>query len=118
MNIVCLGGASTHLQVLSSESRKYFHNAIAMSGSAENFLSYGDENYIISSAYNIAKELDEPKNSVQELIDFFKTVPAKDIVYYCLTPSDHKVSIKRFVPIIESLFLNTKKNKLLKVHHN
>lgn len=73
-----------------------------MSGSAENTFAYGDENYIISSAYNIAEELDEPKHSVEDLIEFFRTVPPRDIVNYCLTPGDHKTSVKRFVPIIES----------------
>lgn len=99
------GGAAIHYQVLSSESRKYFHNAIAMSGTAENTFAYGNENYIISSAFNIAKELDEPKDSVEGLIAFFKSVNGKDIVNYCLTPGDHKGSVKRFVPIIESLYI-------------
>lgn len=103
--VLFVGGCATHLQVLSSESRKYFNFAIAMSGSAENIFAYGDENYIISSAYNIAEELDEPKHSVEDLIEFFRTVPPRDIVNYCLTPGDHKSSVKRFVPIIESGYI-------------
>lgn len=73
------GGASTHFQVLSNESRKYINNVIVMSGNADAIWSTYEENNHVSFAYEFAKSLGKPKNSTEELIEFFKTINSNHI---------------------------------------
>lgn len=91
------GGSSTHLQVLSIESQKYFKNAIAMSGASENYFTFLREDNIISLAYKIAKDLNKPHSSIEDLIKFYQNVPSKDIVN-----SSISVGTLNFSPIVES----------------
>lgn len=81
--ITFLGGASTHLQVLSSESRKYLNNGISMSGT---FGSLSNESNVVSKAFQIASDLGKPTNSTKDLIEFFKNVPSKYIANYTIWP--------------------------------
>lgn len=76
-----------------------------MSGSAENTFAYIDEDQAISLAYKTANDLDGPKHSVDDLIAFFKLVPDKDIVNCSVAIWDHKATEKKFLPIIERLFI-------------
>lgn len=76
------GGPSTHLHMLSSESRKYFRNAIPISGVADNYWGLNEKSDNLDYAHQIAAELDKPKKSTEELIEFFKSVPAEKLVPY------------------------------------
>ncbi|XP_031621135.1 uncharacterized protein LOC116339416 [Contarinia nasturtii] len=82
--ITCIGGsaggASCHFHLLSNESRQFIHNAILTSGTAENIWSFGSQKDMISGAYEFAADLGKPQNSVNELVDLLKSVPAEDIV--------------------------------------
>lgn len=68
-----IGAALTHFQVLSAESRKYFRNAIILSGSAENLWAISDDDHL-KRAFNMAQELGETITDHQELVEFLKTV--------------------------------------------
>lgn len=99
------GGISTHYQVLSSESRKYIHNAIVMSGTADSIWSLSDENNHTALAHKIAAESGEPKSSIEELIEFFKTIPAEKIKYTGMHESTYYRTMNvKFSPVIESLY--------------
>lgn len=98
------GGSSVHLHVLSAESRKYFRSAIPMSGTAYNYWSLSDENHL-EHAHNIAKELGEPKKSDDELVEFFKKVPADKIRNYGkLNLLSQSLLAIPIAPIVESTY--------------
>ena len=70
------GGALTHFQVLSSESRKYFRNAVIMSGSAVNH--WGLSNYDhLKHAFKIAHDLGQRIMDQHKLVEFLKTISAE-----------------------------------------
>lgn len=101
-----LGGASTHFQVLSNESRKYFRNAIVMSGTAENIWGISNEQNHIDLAHIMAKKIDEPNYSFDELVELLKTAPARDIVNSATYFEMFFGTIRlKFTPVIESLYL-------------
>lgn len=77
-----VGGTSTHLHMLSSESRQYFHNAIVMSGTADNFWAIYDKSDHLPMAYKIAVDMGEPKQSLGDLIDFLKKIPSETFQKY------------------------------------
>lgn len=106
------GGASTYFHMFSSESRKYFRNAIPMSGVAQNLWTMWDKNQL-TVAYKIAEESGQLLRSYDELINFYKTAPASTI----LANEPHQGWERRtlnpdLAPIIESKF--EKKSLLLK----
>lgn len=107
INFDFAGGVQTHYQFLSRESQKYFNNAIVMSGTSMNFWAQCDENKIITLAYKIAEDLGGPKESPQDLIEFFKTVPSEKIVVYAIEKTSHRTISKDFAPIIESEFFSS-----------
>lgn len=97
------GGISTHFQVLSSESRKYFNNAIVMSGTADSIWSLSELNDHTPVAYRIAVDSGEPKSSKEELIEFFKTISAEKIKYTAMYEGTYYRTINfKFSPVIES----------------
>lgn len=77
-----VGGVSAHFHMLSSESRKYFHNAIPMSGTVNNLWALYEKNEHKTLAYKLAANLGQPKYTLEELIDFLKTVPANKTLEY------------------------------------
>lgn len=110
INLYFAGGVQTHYQFLSQthyQSQKYFNNAIVMSGTSMNFWAQCEENNVITLAYRIAEDLSEPKKSIQDLIEFFKTVPPEKIVVYAIEKANHRTISKDFAPIIESEFFFT-----------
>lgn len=70
-----VGGASTNYQILSAESRKYFRNAIPMSGSIGNLWALSPESHLTRVHQILEEELGEPKRSNEELLEYFKTAP-------------------------------------------
>lgn len=75
-----------------------------MSGSVDCIWAMSNENVLISKAHQIAKDLRNPVNSSKELIEFFKTVPAKDIVLYAKFPLTYNSFTFEFSPILESKY--------------
>lgn len=53
-----------------------------MSGTADSVWALGNEERQISLAYQIAEELEQPKDSIEELIELFKSMPFEEIVNY------------------------------------
>ncbi|XP_031621275.1 acetylcholinesterase 1-like [Contarinia nasturtii] len=95
------GGVSTHFHVLSSESRKYFHNAIIMSGTAQSPWALSNEKNHISVANHIAEELGNTTNSMDELIDFLKSAPADKLASYIYLDDFIAINRFKFAPVIE-----------------
>lgn len=104
MNVVS-GGASTHFQVLSSESRKYFHNAIALSGTAFTPWALSDEKNHIALANSIAEDLGKPTNSLDALTHFLTTTPGKTLAPSVFLTASAKTHKFKFAPVIESVQL-------------
>lgn len=91
-----------NFHILSAESRKYFHNAIAISGASENFWAMSIEENHVEFAYNMAEELNKTINSFDELVNFLKEVPIENIHWFMLTRENHDVFQIKFAPVIES----------------
>lgn len=97
------GGSSVHFQVLSSESRKYFRNAIAMSGITKNLWAYSENEVPLNFAYGIADDLNAPQDSSQGLIELMKLIPAQILTLYGEQLTLYKRTvILELTPIIES----------------
>lgn len=64
-----------------------------------------DEKNHISYAYQMAEDLGEPKNSIEELVEFLQSVPPEKIVRYGSSMAGfHRTLDFRYAPIIESMF--------------
>lgn len=97
------GGAITHFQVLSGESRKLFRNAVIMSGCAENKWALTNDDHV-KRAFSIAEELGQPLTKHDELVAFLKTVPAEQLVPFAgMDLANHVVSKLPVAPIVESM---------------
>lgn len=95
------GSASTSLHMLSSESRKFFRNAIPMSGSPDNLWALSDKDNYLPTAYKIANDLGEPKKSFEELVEFLKSVPAARFAEFDVS-EEGRILNPKFRPIVES----------------
>lgn len=76
------GGASTHFQTLSSESRKYFRNAIIMSGSAENYWTYSSHSSHLDLTIEMASDLGEEHPPFDRLVELLQSAPADELTEY------------------------------------
>lgn len=76
------GSAATHHQVLSAESRKYFRNAIVMSGSAVHYWGISSLPNHIDLAVEMTSSWGVPKTHLNEIIDVLKSVPAEKFVEF------------------------------------
>lgn len=98
------GGTLAHVHILSAESRKYFRNAILLSGTIDSIWGFSNNIDHITVAQKITKDLGRPVDSLQGLIEFFKSVPAEAIVNYSYPlPMFSKTPVITWAPIIESL---------------
>ncbi|XP_055303123.1 carboxylic ester hydrolase-like [Sitodiplosis mosellana] len=95
------GGASIHFHILSAESRKYFHNAIPMSGVADHYWAMSEHNDHVELAYKIARDLGEPKSTHDELIAFLKSAPAEKLDQYSTVAVPNVLVEIVFTPLIE-----------------
>lgn len=91
-----------NFHILSPETRKYFHNAIVMSGSSQNLWAMSFEENHLKLAHKMAKSLDKATNSTDELITFLKEVPIEDIQWFIISAVDNDVFVTRLAPVIES----------------
>lgn len=98
------GASCAHYQILSRESRKYFRNEILLSNSFENRGTLSNSTALLNYAYTIAKELKSPQESLDGLIEFFKTAPAEQLVNFINDPSyEAEGPSTIYAPVIESL---------------
>lgn len=90
--------------MLSEESRKYFHNAIPMSGVIDNFWAMSKENDHLVSLCNITEKIGEPKQTYEELVAFLKSISIERIKE--LFPKLELDQVLEFywTPVIESMF--------------
>lgn len=73
-----------------------------MSGVAYNYWAMSGSNDHLEFAYKIARDMGEPKNTFQDLVEFLKSIPAEKFnEYSLLTVHDILMEIS-FSPIIES----------------
>lgn len=106
MNFRFEGGASVHYHILSAESRKYFRNAIPMSGAIANPWALQPKKDYLKSAFKIAEQLGKPQKSYDELVTFLKTIPADSFNRFCTLVSDDPVKIGLSLgPVVESMIL-------------
>ncbi|XP_055308325.1 esterase B1-like [Sitodiplosis mosellana] len=95
------GGASVHFHILSAESRKYFRNAIPMSGVIDNYWAMSEKNDHVELAYKIAKDFGEPKDTYDELVNFLMSAPADKLSEYSLLVVPNILFEIAFTPVIE-----------------
>lgn len=88
--------------MLSAESRKYFHNAISMSGVVDNHWAWSENNNHLEIAHKMAKEFNEPQNTTDELIAFLKTISAEKFNAYSKIITLTQLIDVPFKPVIES----------------
>lgn len=97
-----VGGALAHFHVLSAESRKYFRNAIPMSGTTENHWAWYEHKSQLEISYRMANELGEPKEKLNELIEFLMSASAEDLSKYSTIDISDNVFAMPFAPVVES----------------
>lgn len=73
-----------------------------MSGTALNIWSYTDRNHT-KIAYQVASSLGGPTETFEDVIEFLKKVPAKELDQYGWAGGDHKTFKIPIGPVIESL---------------
>lgn len=104
----CISGAvSANYHILSSESRKYFQNAVPMSGSAGNYWALSEEDNHLRRAFQIAEQLGEPKYSFEHLMAVLRTVSAGRLnqLHFYEANTDDLLSATIFGPVIENMQL-------------
>lgn len=92
-----------HFHILSAESRKYFRNAICMSGSIENYWAFAQEKNNLELAHQIARNLGQPQNSTAHLAEFLQTVEVKKLKSYSTLSWLQGTIAVKFAPVIERL---------------
>ncbi|XP_011550237.3 esterase E4 isoform X1 [Plutella xylostella] len=104
------GSVSVNHHVLSPLSRGLFHKAIMQSGVALNDWAIGQDGKerAIRAAKVLGKDITDPN----ELLSFFQTVPAKDLVlmtFKTVTMDEkHRCLPIHFCPVVEKTFDNVK----------
>lgn len=78
-----------------------------MSGSVENLWAFSNESDHLKGAFQVAERLGKPKNTYDELVEFFKMVPPENLHQFTMVPEDDSLSVIRFGPTIESTTLNS-----------
>lgn len=74
-----------------------------MSGSIGNYWAFSEDDHHIKHAFRIAEQLGKPRNSIEQLIAFFKTVPAHQLnqQHFYDSSVDSLLSSMKFGPVIE-----------------
>lgn len=94
--------------MLSSESQKYFRSAIPMSGTADCMWGLSQDKHHLDVAYQIAKDFGEAKNSYDDLVTFFKSVPADKLNKYSTVIELNLMYKIQFGPIVEGKWAESK----------
>lgn len=97
------GAISTHFHILNSESRKYFRNAILVSGSAFNYWATSEQNDHLEFAHKLAKDAGKQTDQNDELIEVLLTLPPNKLVEAPPSPGGiQRTFTSRIAPVIES----------------
>lgn len=97
------GASSAHLQMLSAESRAYFHNAILRSGSALHYWAMAPLQTHTELAFALASHWKRPQDNVAGLVDLLKSVSAKR--FHSVSEVDFDTTLSFiFAPVIERTF--------------
>lgn len=62
----------------------------------------------VELAYQIARDLGEPKNTLQDLVEFLKSAPADELSIYSLLLAKDVLFDIPFTPVIESVYKYSK----------
>ncbi|ODN01308.1 Esterase FE4 [Orchesella cincta] len=96
------GSAAVHLHMLSQSTRRYFRNAISLSGTAFNYWSFFDQYQTRNITNTFAKRLGCPTHDSTELVECIRQLNPVDVV--SLTPQfldDWPYPSNAFRPSIE-----------------
>lgn len=90
-----------------------------MSGSVFNYWALSQEKHQLVQAHKMAEELDEPKKSFEELIEFLKTVPAEEFnkIAVIKAGGGARYNAPQFSPIVESVHLKSIFFSILNLTH-
>lgn len=91
--------------IFSAESRKYFKNAIVMSGSVHSpWALQATTKDHLKSAFEMAKQLGKPQKSYEDLVAFLKAAPADSFNQFCVVIPESPVKLTlSFGPVVESM---------------
>lgn len=98
------GAASVNYHILSAESRKYFRNAIPMSGSVENYWALYEEKDYLRYASVIANDLGEPQSTYDKLVETLKTIPTEKLHQLSYVSAYDPLFVIKLGPVIESTY--------------
>lgn len=76
-----------------------------MSGSTESLWTMSIEPNHLNLAYYMAEQINETKNSFDELVDFLKVVPIENLHWFMFTDHDDDIFEIKLAPVVESKFL-------------
>ncbi|XP_031624710.1 esterase B1-like isoform X2 [Contarinia nasturtii] len=115
------GGVSVHFHILSTESKKLFRNAILMSGVIGAYWAMSENNHHLEIVRKIAIDLNEPKETYEELLTFLKSAPADKLKEYSTIKAPNGIAIFSFAPVVERKdakqpFLIESPEKVYKTH--
>lgn len=98
------GAASTHFQVLSTESQKYFQRAILMSGSVWNYWALSQTNNHTEYAFEMAESWNKPQENVTDLIRLLRTVPPTNFIESSKVIKNLQLTFElQFNPVVEGM---------------
>lgn len=88
--------------MLSCESRKYFNNAIVMSGTSESTDTFTTQSDILSIAYQLANARGNVAISIDDVINYYRNASAAELLDIENANID---AITKLVPTLESIIL-------------
>lgn len=98
------GGALTHFQLLSSESREYFRNAIVMSGLATAYWAMSEHNDHLKVVQNVAKSAGKIITNTNELLKYLLSESHENLIEHTSTKQYYRTFTLPYTPVIESEF--------------
>lgn len=99
------GAASCNYHIVSAESRKYFQNAIPMSGSIENYWAMSPHKDPLEQAFQIARDLGKPQHSYEDLVAFLKAESADTLNRFSTIGFQKNALLHvEFGPVVESMY--------------
>lgn len=104
------GAASVHFQVLSAESRKYFQNAIMLSGTAFDYWAMSDDNDYFDIPYKVAEYLGKPTTQSDELVEILQSETPENLMEFTLAMTQPTTRTVKFLfaPCIERKTIDVK----------
>lgn len=91
--------------MLSPESRKYFNNAIVMSGTAFHYWAMSPYQTHVDVAHGMANKWNQSQHTLAGLVELLKNVPAQKLNEFSTPPFESTLDFT-FAPVIESNTMN------------